>query len=192
MMIAAVIITGGTSSRMGREKAFLELGGRPLLAHVIGRLAPQVQAIVINANGDPRRFAPFGLPVIADRRGDVATPLAGLHAALYFALENKFDAVLSAPSDTPFLPADLVERLQEQPLPAIAASGGQSHYLTGLWPVVLAQTLDREISHGLRRVQDFAARAQAREVEWPLVPLDPFVNINTPEDLQRLNATGAR
>lgn len=185
MKIAAVIIAGGTSSRMGgREKAFLDLGGIPLLQHVIERIRPQVEAIVINANGDLTRFSQFGRPVVADEFTDVTTPLSGLHAALRFAVANGFDAVLSVPSDTPFLPDDLVARLGDGKLPAIAASGGQSHFLTGLWPVAMAERLDREMQGGLRRVKDFAAGSGARVVEWPSLPVDPFANINTPQELE--------
>ncbi len=185
MRIVAAIIAGGQSSRMGgHEKAFLDLGEKPLLQHVIERLRPQVEAIIINANGDPRRFSQFGLPVVADEFTDVTTPLAGLHAALRFAAANGFGAVLSVPSDTPFLPDDLVARLEEGMLPAIAASGGRSHYLTGLWPVTLAEHLDRGIKDSLRRVKDFAASCGARVVEWPSLPVDPFANINTPQELE--------
>jgi molybdopterin-guanine dinucleotide biosynthesis protein A len=124
------------------------------------------------------------LRVVADESADVTTPLAGLHAALRFAAANGFDAVLSVPSDTPFLPDDLAARLGEATVPAIAASGGRSHYLTGLWPVTLAGHLDQEMKEGLRRVQDFAASCGARVVEWPALPVDPFANINTPQEMQ--------
>jgi molybdenum cofactor guanylyltransferase len=183
MKTCAVIIAGGQSARMGgREKAFLDLVGKPLLRHVIDRIGPQVGAVIINANGDSRRFAQFALPVIADEFAGLATPLAGLHAALRFAVANGFDTVLSVPSDTPFLPDDLVARLGDGTLPAVAASGGQSHFLTGLWPVAVSESLDRQMQDGLRRVKDFVAGTGARTVEWPCLPVDPFVNINTPQE----------
>lgn len=184
MRIVAAIIAGGRSARMGsREKAFLNLAGKPLLQHVIDRVRPQVGTIIINANGDSMRFSQFGLPVISDDIAEITTPLAGLQAALRYAELNGFDAVLSVPSDTPFLPGDLVAMLGSGVLPAIAASGGQSHFLTGLWPVALAEFLVREMKGGLRRVKDFASLASARQVEWPTHPRDPFANINTPEEL---------
>lgn len=189
MRIAGVIIAGGKSSRMGgREKALLPLAGRPLLAHVINRLAPQVNELAINANGDPQRFAAFNLPVIADRLTEVGTPLAGVKAALAWAIERNADHVLTVPSDCPLLPADLAERLSSQP-PAIAESGGQPHYLTGLWPVALHARLHRAmLEEGLRAVRQFAAAVGARHVGWPTQPADPFLNINTPQDLAEVAA----
>jgi len=113
----------------------------------------------------------------------IGTPLAGLHAALTFASQNNFDAVLSAPCDAPLLPEDLRLRLQGDG-PAIAISAGQAHYLTGFWPVALLGLFDEG---QLRRVMDFAALAKARTVEWPGHPIDPFANINTPEDFAWLS-----
>ena len=185
MKILGAVIAGGKSTRMqGREKAFVQLDDRPMMALVVVAITPQVDALVINANGDATRFAGFGLPVLPDELPDVETPLAGLHAVLMHAATRGFDAVLSVPSDTPFLPANLVQRLAAAGAPAIAASGGQAHYLTGLWPVDLATKLDTEITrNGMRRMKDFARLALAHEVEWPTSPRDPFANINTPEEL---------
>ncbi|MCA0431960.1 MAG: molybdenum cofactor guanylyltransferase [Proteobacteria bacterium] len=188
MTILGAIIAGGRSARMGREKAGVLLDGKPLLAHVMARLSPQVDAVIINANGPRFRFAGYGCPVIPDLLPDIATPLAGLHAVLRYARDKGHDAVVTVPSDGPFLPTDLVRRLQEargqNDTAAIAMSGGQRHHLTGLWPALCYELLDEQLTqHGLKRVQDFARLAQAASVEWPSQPFDPFFNINTPDDL---------
>jgi molybdenum cofactor guanylyltransferase len=188
MKILGVIIAGGQSARMGgREKALLSLGGVTLIERVASRIGFQVDETVINANGDPQRFAGLGHVVIADLMPDIGTPLAGLHAALSFGADDGYDAVLTVPSDCPLLPLDLVSRLQqagEITGAAHARSGGQDHYLTGLWTTAMAKPLERLIrEHDLRRVQDFAAKAKAEKVVWAALPHDPFFNINTPEDL---------
>jgi molybdopterin-guanine dinucleotide biosynthesis protein A len=183
MRIAGVIVAGGRSSRMGEEKALTQLNGRTILAHITNRIAPQVATIVINANGDAERFADTRLTVLPDRDG-IGTPLAGLHAALHFGRRKGFDAVLTVPSDAPFLPHDLVQRLASAKADAaIAKSGGQTHFLTGLWSHVLLEKLERSISDGVVRVKDWAFLCGAVPVEWPTVPFDPFFNVNTPEDL---------
>jgi molybdenum cofactor guanylyltransferase len=185
MRVTGVIIAGGRSSRMGREKALTVLAGKALLNHVIERIDPQVTAVVVNANGDVSRFAAFGLSVIADRRPDIGTPLAGLHAALSFARDKGFDAALTVPSDAPFLPRDLASRLAEVHSAAvIAASAGQQHFLTGLWSHRLLEELEMAIRDvGLVRVKDWAKSCGAAMVEWPVEPYDPFFNVNTPDEL---------
>ena len=120
--ILGAILAGGLSSRMGREKAFVELDGKPILSHAIGRLAPQVDDLILNANGDPARFAPFGLQVVADGRDDSAGPLAGLAAVLSHARERGFALVVTMPSDAPFCPPDLVERLEAALAPDLQAA----------------------------------------------------------------------
>src|SRR4051794_1376287 len=110
--VLGVILAGGLSSRMGREKAFVALGGRPLLAHVVERFGPQVDALALNANGDPGRFAPFGLPVEPDRHGENPGPLAGISVAISLARRGGYDLVATCPSDAPFLPLDAVARLR--------------------------------------------------------------------------------
>jgi molybdenum cofactor guanylyltransferase len=184
MRILGAIIAGGKSSRMGgQEKAFLELGGQTLISHIVQRLAPQVDEIIINANGEAARFQLTGLAVVADQIASGGTPLAGLEAVLSHATEYGFDAVISVPSDTPFLPHDFVARLSG-PNAAIAVSAGQEHYLTGFWPSSLAADLRDEITQkGLRRMQDWVRICGARKVEWDAAPFDPFFNINTREDL---------
>ncbi len=189
MRIAGVIIAGGKSSRMGGyEKSFLPLAGKPLLAHVIERLRPQVHALAINANGDPARFAPFGLPVIADRL-DIGTPLAGLEAAFAWAAGQQAEWLLTAPSDAPLLPDDLAAQLAVHP-PAIAESRGQAHYLTGLWPVSLQARLRTAMEvDELRAVKRWVDLCGARRVIWDTAEgPDPFLNINSPQDLADIAA----
>ena len=185
MRTLGVIVAGGRSSRMGREKAVETLRGRTILSRIVSVLAPQLDEIVINANGDASRFSATGLSVIADVRPEVGTPLAGLHTALVLGKAKGCDAVLTVPSDGPFLPADLVARLRAaKEEAAIAASGGQAHYLTGLWPPGLLWKIERALAQPrFPRLQDWARDCEAAIVEWPSQPYDPFVNVNTPEEL---------
>jgi molybdenum cofactor guanylyltransferase len=187
-----VVLAGGLARRMGGgDKPLREIGGRTILARVIARLEPQCECLVINANGDPRRFASFGLPVIADGVQDYPGPLAGILAALDWAAANRPDAawILSAPGDCPFLPRDLVARLSHALLAdnselAIAASQGQSHPVIGLWGVALRDALRRAlVVEGLRKVGQWTARYRLATVTWPAEPLDPFFNANTVDDL---------
>jgi molybdenum cofactor guanylyltransferase len=188
MKILGVIIAGGNSKRMGgREKAFIALNGATLLERVYSRIRFQVDEVVINANGEASRFAGFDLTVIGDQHAGLATPLAGLHAALAHGQSHGFDAVLTVPSDSPFLPLDLVKRLEEAGRStgaAVATSMTRVHYLTGLWSSALAPVLDDCIRRdGMRRVQDFVHKVATAEVEWEVFPHDPFLNVNTVEEL---------
>jgi molybdopterin-guanine dinucleotide biosynthesis protein A len=193
---AGVLLAGGRSSRMeGGDKSLKPLGGKPLIAHAIATLAPQVDGLVINANGDPARFAELGLPVTADRDADFAGPLAGLLAGMDWARAHRPAArwVATAACDTPFFPADLVASLHAAALNsgadiALAASGGQSHFVFGLWQMKLAGDLAATLAEGRRKVQDWIERHPYIVVEFEPVDLngvmlDPFFNINTPGDL---------
>jgi molybdenum cofactor guanylyltransferase len=183
MKILGAIIAGGQSRRMGGvEKAFLQLGSKTLIEHVVARLTPQVDDVIINANGDAARF--HGV-VVPDAITHIQTPLVGLHAVLAYA--KNYDAVLTVPSDGPFLPLDLKQKLCGGA--AIACSGGQAHYLTGFWPVSLfAKLEDAILNRGLVRMQDWVLECQAAKVEWEVTPHDPFFNINTPDDVVRAEA----
>ncbi len=189
MKIIGAIIAGGQSRRMeAREKAFLKLAGRPILSHVIERQAPQVDRLVINANGDPARFSEFALTVIPDILTTLTTPLAGLHAALAFSKSVGADVLVTVPSDTPFLPPDLVKRLLESKgSAAIAASNDREHYIVGAWKTELLDDLGAAIAkENLFRVKDWVQRISAHVVMWPTHPVDPFFNVNTPDDLQQV------
>jgi molybdopterin-guanine dinucleotide biosynthesis protein A len=192
-----VILAGGLARRMGGgDKTLRPLGGRPLLAHVIDRVAPQVAALVINANGDPARFAGFGLPVVADGLPDRPGPLAGVLAGLDWAAAARPDLawVLTVTGDAPFLPRDLAAGLHAAraaaglPL-ASARSGatGQSHPTIGLWPVALREGLRAALLAGDRSVGRFAAAQGCAPADWPAAPedplFDPFFNANTPAEL---------
>jgi molybdopterin-guanine dinucleotide biosynthesis protein A len=192
---AAVVLAGGLSRRMGGiEKSLVILGKRPLLAHVLGRLAAQTADIAISANGDPKRFADFGRPVLADTIEGHLGPLAGLLAGMTWARAIGSLQIVSAPTDCPLLPTDLISRLarastQSPDAPVLAASGGRRHPVVGLWPVALAgKLLDFLASSAKHRVADFADACGAVTADFPLVTLpgrtvDPFFNVNTREDL---------
>ena len=170
---------------MGSDKAMVRLAGRPILDWIVGRLRPQAEALAINANDE--RFAGIGLPIIKDLPSSTTTPLAGLHASLRWASEAGFDALLTAPSDSPFLPLDLATRLADQS-PAIAVSGGQRHFLTGLWPIGLLADFEATRYH---RARDWVAHCGATAIAWDDSPFDPFLNINTPGDLAQAERIAA-
>jgi molybdenum cofactor guanylyltransferase len=187
----AVVLAGGLARRMGGgDKPLRLLGGRPLLDHVLARIAPQVAAVALNANGDPRRFAAHGLPVVPDPLPGHPGPLAGIRAGLDWAAAARPEAVdvLSVPGDCPFLPSDLRARLEAMrrkarvPV-ACAASGGWRHPPVALWPVALREALREALLAGESKVARWAAHVGCAEAEWPAVPVDPFFNANTPEDL---------
>lgn len=191
--VAGVLLAGGLARRMGgADKGLVALAGRAMLAHIIERVQPQVAALIINANGDPARFDAFGLPVAPDPIGGFAGPLAGILAGMAWARANAPSAkwLASIPSDTPFLPRDLVARLREaalregRPL-ACAASGGQSHPVIGLWSLALERTLRHAlVEEGVRKVDSWTARHSIATVTFAAEPIDPFFNINSPDDLR--------
>jgi molybdopterin-guanine dinucleotide biosynthesis protein A len=190
MTCIGVILAGGLARRMGGgDKPLLEIAGRPILRHVIDRLTPQCALLAINANGDPTRFRAFGLPVVADSVEGFAGPLAGILAGMDFAAASGAADVLSAPGDTPFLPADLLSRLeaarkQAGARIAVAASNGRIHHAVALWPVALREELRRAlVEEGERKVSAFIGRFANVIVEWPVEPYDPFFNVNRPEDV---------
>jgi molybdopterin-guanine dinucleotide biosynthesis protein A len=191
--IHGLILAGGGAVRLGgRDKALLRVGSQTILTRITARLAPQCSGLVLNANGDPSRFAAAGLPVVPDHEEDRdAGPLAGLLAGLDWTAAHRPEArlVLSAPADTPFLPRDLAARLlagrtERDSVAACARSGDRTHPLAGLWPIELRHDLRGALrSQGLRRVGDFVSSLDVAWVEWPAGPPDPFFNVNTPADL---------
>jgi molybdopterin-guanine dinucleotide biosynthesis protein A len=190
--IPGVLLAGGLSRRMGGgDKPMRIIGGKTILQRVIARLAPQCDALILNANGDPARFAAFGLPVIADGVADFPGPLAGILAALDWMAANRPEVkrVLSAAADCPFLPRDLVARLEqaratENAELAVAASDGRTHPVIGLWSVHLRDELRHAlIKEDVRKIDRWTARYPLATVNWPVTPLDPFFNANTIDDI---------
>lgn len=184
MTVPAVILAGGLSRRMGGgDKGLRLLAGRPLIAHVAGRLT-DCAPLAINANGDPARFAALGLPVIADGIAGHPGPLAGILAAMDWAAGLGAAQVLTAPSDTPFLPHALLSRLLT-PGQAVFATGpeGQEHPTIGLWPVAAAANLRAALKGGIRRVRDWTVAVGAVPVAF--ADEAAFFNVNMPEDLVR-------
>lgn len=189
-----LILAGGLARRMGGgDKALIEIGGRTILDRVIETMTPQCDALLINANGDPARFAGFGLPIIPDDVPDFAGPLAGILAGLDWAAMHRPNIawMASVPGDCPFLPADLVAKLHaaraeaDMPL-ACAKSGDWRHPVAGLWPVTLRADLRHAlVNEGLHKIEIWTARHGIAIAEWPDRPVDPFFNVNTPEDRAR-------
>jgi len=195
MKIAGVILAGGLARRMGGgDKALMRLGGETLLARVIARLKPQVGEIVLNANGDPARFAEFGLPVVADTVAGFAGPLAGILAGMRWAAARGHTHVASAAGDTPFFPADLVARLTQaarsggQPISLAATNdperGLSEHPTFGLWPVDLADNLEESLTVGnMRKIIVWTSRHGCARAVFDEAAEFPFFNVNTPEDM---------
>jgi molybdenum cofactor guanylyltransferase len=188
----SVLLAGGLARRMGGgDKPMRQIAGRTILARVIARLKPQCDGLILNANGDPARFASFGLPVIADTVENFPGPLAGILAALDWAAVNRPEVqwILSAAADCPFLPRDLVVRLhrartEQNAQLAVAASGGQSHPVIGLWSVSLRDELRHAlVVEDIRKIDRWTARYKLATVEWPAEQLDPFFNANTMDDI---------
>lgn len=186
------ILAGGLARRLGGgDKALQLVGGRTVLARLIERLSPQVARLILNANQDPARFAPFGLPVVPDGLPGHPGPLAGVLAALDWAAAHGAGAewVVTVPGDCPFIPLDLAARLhaaraREGAQLAAAASGGRTHPVIGLWPVALRAELRHAlVAEDTRKIDAFTGRYRHATVSWPAAPVDPFFNVNTPGDL---------
>jgi molybdopterin-guanine dinucleotide biosynthesis protein A len=187
-----VLLAGGLARRMGGgDKPMKTIGGRTILERVIQRLTPQCDGLILNANGDPARFESFGLPVVADTIEGFAGPLAGVLTALDWAAVHRPDVewVLSAATDCPFLPHDLVARLQQARIKdgaqlAVAASRDQTHPVVGLWSVALRGELRHAlVVEDIRKIDRWTARYKLATVAWPTTLLDPFFNANTVEDI---------
>jgi len=183
----------------GGDKPMRTIGGRTILQRVIARLAPQCDGLILNANGDPTRFAAFGLHVVPDGVAGFPGPLAGILAGLDWVAANRPEVkwMLSAAADCPFLPRDLVSRLyqglveQDAEL-AVAASDGQSHPVIGLWSVSLREKLRHAlVVEDVRKIDRWTARYRLATVTWPVEPLDPFFNANTVEDIAEADRLAA-
>ncbi len=193
---AVVILAGGLARRMGGgDKCRGLVGGRSLIARTIDVMRPQATALALNANGDPARFDDLGLRVLPDSMPDHPGPLAGILAGLEWA---KTEWLVSVPGDCPFLPPDLVARLHralrdEDADYACAGSGGWTHPVVGLWPVSCGVALRAALQAGERKIDAFTARRRTATATWPVDGIDPFFNVNRPEDraeADRLAATG--
>jgi molybdopterin-guanine dinucleotide biosynthesis protein A len=181
--VAALILAGGKAKRMGGgDKPLLDIGGRTMLSRIIAALREDVGAIAISANGDPARFAVFGLAVLGDGEFEGEGPLAGVLAGLDWASANGNQALLTVPGDTPFVPRGLADTLS--PAPTCATSSGRAHHLVALWPVGCRDELRALLSApGRRDVGHFAQRIGMRRVDFPVAKWDAFMNVNTPGDL---------
>jgi len=196
-----LILAGGLARRMGGgDKARIRIGGKTILERVLATMTPQCSALIINANGDPARFADTKLPVVADTVPDFAGPLAGILAGLDWAAAHAPDIadVVSVPGDCPFLPHDMVTRLvavrEEQRTPlACARSGKWRHPVVGLWPVSLREDLRQALNvEGLHKIEIWTARHGIAIADWPEAPVDPFFNVNTPEDVAAAERVAAQ
>ena len=190
--IAGVLLAGGQARRMGGgDKCLVEVGGRTLLARIMERLRPQVGPMVLNANGDPARFESDGVPVANDVIEGFPGPLAGVLTGMEWARTHVPDCthVVTVPCDAPFVPRDLVARLvaAKDAVGAdmtCATSGGRDHPVVGLWPVALAAELRRAlVAEEVRKVDVWTARYSLARADFATDPVDPFFNVNAPEDV---------
>jgi molybdopterin-guanine dinucleotide biosynthesis protein A len=196
-----LILAGGLARRMGGgDKARIRIGAKTILERVLERLSPQCSALILNANGDPARFADTRLPVVPDTVPDFAGPLAGILAGLDWtaAYAPEIADIVSVPGDCPFLPRDLVARLfaarqaEGRPL-ACARSGEWRHPVVGLWPVALRDDLRKAlVEEDLHKIEIWTARHGVAIADWPDTPVDPFFNVNTPEDAAQAERIAAQ
>jgi len=191
--VVGVILAGGLARRMGGgHKGLLEVGGQSLLAHVMDRIAPQVDGLMLNLNTDPADFQAFGLPIVRDVVEGHAGPLAGMLTGMAWARAHYPDArwILSVAADTPFVPHTLVQRLmavarQERTPLALARSGGRLHPVFALCSLELLEDLQKAVvTEGVRKVMDWTDRHPVAYADFPVSPFDPFFNINTEADLR--------
>ena len=193
--VLGVLLAGGLSRRMGGgDKGLMPLGGEPVMAHALSRLKDQTNQTIVNANGDPNRFSRFELPVVPDTIDGFAGPLAGVLAGLRYAekMKGKPTFIASVAADTPFFPDDLIQRFLEKAATpttvVLATSNGRRHPTFGLWPVSLADDLEDWLSHEEnRKVMAWVHRHDWAEADfemynWQEETIDPFFNINTPDD----------
>ncbi|WP_425404195.1 molybdenum cofactor guanylyltransferase MobA [Hwanghaeella sp.] len=196
LRLCGILLAGGLSRRMGGgDKCLREIAGISVLARIIERIEPQVDRLVLNANGDTTRFSAYGLQTIPDAIGDFAGPLAGVLTGMEWAAAHGGDDgighILTVPTDAPFLPTDLVRRLAAPILAGqadmtCASSAGRSHPVIGIWPISLSGDLRVAMEvEDIRKVDRWTARYRLSEVDFPTEPFDPFFNMNRPEDAQQ-------
>jgi molybdenum cofactor guanylyltransferase len=196
-----LVLAGGLARRMGGgDKIMLTIGGKKILDRVLDRLRPQCSGLILNANGDPSRFAETKLTVVPDNVPGFAGPLAGILVGLDWAAVHAPDIayIASVPGDCPFLPRDLLARLhaarlaEKKPL-ACARSGDWRHPVVGLWPVALRADLRHALTiKELRKIEVWTERHGVALATWPDKPIDPFYNVNTPQDAEAAEALAAR
>ena len=196
--IAGVLLAGGKSRRFGGgDKCLQELGSKTLLEHAARNAAPQVGALILNINGDESRFPDLGLPILHDTIEGHAGPLSGVLSAMECVVEHAPQVrwIATFATDAPFIPANWVALVQaritrEQSQMGTVSSNGRSHPVFGLWPVDLRFELRKAMEdEELRKVGAWTARYKLATVEFESDPVDPFFNINTPEDLAVAEST---
>ncbi len=187
------LLAGGRGTRLERgDKALVTVGGISMIARAHDCLSPQVDRIVANTNAPADRFAFLGVPVVQDRfvSASGAGPLAGIHAVLHWARREIGTSALvfTVPVDAPFLPSDLVSRLQKardqaQADIAVASSGGRVHPVVACWPLDILDALEQALSDDVRKIDRFTSAYRVARVEWGVSPVDPFFNVNTADNL---------
>ena len=196
----AILLAGGRARRMGGgDKSLRRIGGASILERVIGAMAPQCAGLILNANGDPERLAAYGFPVVADDVPGFKGPLAGILAGLDWIASHRpqMNLAVSAPTDTPFLPSDLVARLSaarsgDNADIACARSGGMAHPVIAIWPVgIRARLRHALVEEDLRKVDRFIQGHRLAYADWDAQPFDPFFNVNSPADLAAAEAIAA-
>lgn len=189
-----VLLSGGLSRRMGGEdKALVSIAGQTLVQTTLSRLNPQVSDVLLNTNRDCDFFADLGVEIRADSLDGFLGPLAGVLTGMEWARSKAGEdaLILTAAVDCPLFPLDLGQRLLsilsgERDI-AVARSGGRIHPVFGLWRVRLAYDLRRHLSDGgNRKMMDWIMARNPAFADWPAAPADPFMNINTPQDLKDL------
>lgn len=192
---AAIILAGGLARRMGGgDKCRQAVRGQTILARTVATVAAQASALALNANGDPARFADTGLPILPDPVPGHPGPLAGILAGLDWAAAGGHGWLLSVPGDCPFLPPNLLARLhgaRADAAIAVAASGGHLHPVIAVWPTTCRDDLRHALLDGHRKVGAFMARYPTATAEWPTIPFDPFLNVNTSADLTEADRVAA-
>lgn len=185
-IIPCVILAGGQSHRFGTNKAFAALHGERMIDVLIKRIECQTAGLIA-INGSAKAFEDFGRPVLTDLLPGTLGPLAGLHAAMVWARQEGYDAVVTTPVDTPILPENYIAHLVATGAPSIATFKNRMHAVHGLWPVHMVKQLADAVEQGMRAARDWAAACKAVECEFQQHSgLDPFFNVNTPDDLRRL------
>ncbi len=192
--VTGLVLAGGLGRRMGGvDKGLVELDGKPMVAHVLARLAPQVDSVLINANQNIDRYATFGPPVVPDRIEGFAGPLAGLHAGLSAA---STPLLVTVPCDSPFLPLDLVERLRTaldaaRAQLAVARTGDQAQPVFSMVRREVLEDLAQFLAGGGRKIDAWYARLNVVEVAFD-DEAEAFANINTREELSGFQGAASK